>query len=374
MLAYFKDQKQAMIDEIIELVNYETPSRVKFAVDALGAVMAEKLQHLGAHLTHFPQSEVGDLLLATWNAEAEGKPILFLVHIDTVWDIGTLTDFPVRIEDGLLYGPGVVDMKGGIVVMLSAIRGLIAQGQLPNRPIQVLMNTDEEIGSRHSQHLIQDIARNAALVLVMEPGTPEGALKTWRKGIATYRVYVEGQASHAGNRPEQGINAIIELSQQILKLHALNDLKYGTSVSTTLIEGGSAGNVIPANASAYLDTRFMHAQAMDKIAHEVMNLYPFTPGAKVWAEAVHHRPPMEHNALMRQTYERAKTIAQAHGITLREEGSGGGSDGNFTAAMDIPTLDGLGPQGDGLHARHEQVVISSLATRAALIAALLQTW
>lgn len=376
LLAYFETQKQAMIDLLIELISYETPTKNKAAVDQLGNVMLEKFQERGASsITRIPQTDVGDFLLAKWNEDAPGKPIMFLIHIDTVWDLGTLAERPTRIEaDGKLYGPGAVDMKGGITLVLETLRGLNELGQLPKRPIWVLMTSDEEIGSINSIPMLREIARNVGLVLVMEPGTKEGALKTWRKGLATYRLQVEGRAAHAGNAPEQGVNAIVELSQQILKVNQLNDLRNGTSVSVTMIDGGSAGNVIPAAASAYIDTRVLTMRAHETLREGIFDVQPNIPGAKVWIEEIHAREPMEHNDLMKATFAQCKAIGEKHGLTVREDGSGGGSDGNITAAMGIPTLDGLGPQGDGLHAIHEQVVLNSLPTRATLLAGMLIDW
>ncbi len=376
LLAYFETQKQAMTDLLIELISYETPTKNKAAVDVLGNVMMQKFQERGASsITRIAQTDVGDFLLAKWNEDAPGKPIMFLIHIDTVWDLGTLAERPTRIEDdGKLYGPGAVDMKGGITLVLETIRGLNELGQMPNRPVWVLMTSDEEIGSVNSIPVLRDVAKNVGLVLVMEPGTKEGALKTWRKGLATYRLHVEGRASHAGNAPEQGINAIVELSQQILKVNQLNDLKNGTSVSVTMLEGGTAGNVIPASASAYIDTRVLTMRAHESLREGIFDVNPFIPGAKVWIEEIHSREPMEHNDQMKATFAQCKAIGEKYGVTVREDGSGGGSDGNITAAMGVPTLDGLGPQGDGLHAIHEQVVLSSLPTRATLLAGMLKDW
>ncbi|GAB4521325.1 MAG: M20 family metallopeptidase [Anaerolineae bacterium] len=375
LLQYFEGQTQAMVDLCIDLINYETPTKDKALVDKLGQVMEDHFHALGASsVTRFPQANVGDFLLAKWNENAPGKPIMFLIHIDTVWPEGTLAERPPYIEDGILYGPGAVDMKGGITQVLTTLRGLNELGQMPNRPIWVLMTSDEEIGSVYSIPQLEALAPEVGMVLVMEPGTKEGALKTWRKGLATYHLHVEGRPSHAGNAPEQGINAIIELAQQSLRIHALNDYKNGTSVSVTMVEGGSAVNVIPAHASAKIDTRVLSMQAMEQVRTALLNLEPFLPGAKVIVEATHSRPPMEHNDLMKATFAQCKALGEKYGVTVREDGSGGGSDGNITAAMGVPTLDGLGPQGDGLHALHEHVVISSLAQRCTLLAAMLKDW
>jgi glutamate carboxypeptidase len=375
LLTYFQSRQQQMVDFLTTLVAYETPTTDKAAVDKLGAFMETQFRELGATVTRLAQEKVGDFLLAKWNENAPGKPIMFLIHIDTVWPLGTLAERPTRIDDeGRLFGPGAIDMKGGITVALSAVRGLVERGELPPRPIWVLMTSDEEVGSVYSEPVIREVAAQCGLVLVMEPATKEEALKTWRKGVGTYTVTVEGRPSHAGNAPEQGINAVIELAQQALRLHALNDLKNGTSVSVTVFHGGSATNVIPAKASAEVDVRTLNARAWDEIGAQITNLTPFIPGAKVSVTPGHARGPMEHNDQMKRTFAQCKAIGERYGLTVREDGSGGGSDGNFTAHMGIPTLDGLGPQGDGLHALHEHVVLASLPRRATLLAAMLKDW
>jgi glutamate carboxypeptidase len=376
LLTYFQGQKQAMVDFLTTLVNYETPTTDKNYVDQLSAFMENEFRSLGAtSVTRFPQEKVGDMLLAKWNEAAAGKPILFLIHIDTVWPAGTLAERPVRIdEEGKLFGPGAIDMKGGITAALWSIRGLIERKEMPERPVWVLMTTDEEVGSIYSEPIIRETAAQCGLVLVMEPATKEEALKTWRKGVGSFSVSVEGRPSHAGNAPEQGINAVVELAQQTLKLNGLNDLKNGTSVSVTVVHGGSATNVIPAKAVAEVDVRTLTARAWDDISNQILNLTPFIPGAKVSASMRSARGPMEHNDQMKRTFAQCKAIGESYGLTVREDGSGGGSDGNFTAHMGIPTLDGLGPQGDGLHALHEHVVLNSLPRRATLLAGILKDW
>jgi len=373
---YFVNQQQAMIDLLTEIVNFETPSRNKAAVDELVDHLEAKLNAMStSSVTRMPQQEVGDFLLAKWNENAPGKPIMAMMHMDTVWPIGTLAERPVTLDgEGRLFGPGAVDMKAGITTLLTAIQGLMNREELPQRPIWALFTSEEEISSPYSTAVIQDLAQHCGLILVMEPGTSDGALKTRRKGLASYNIHVTGRASHAGNEPEQGVNAIIELAQQMLKLHKLNSLKYGTSVSVTLTEGGSAQNVIPAKASAYVDTRVLTMQEMERVKAAIMDLYPTMPGAEVVVEPGKVRPPMEHNDLMQQTFAQCKAIAEEHGLTVREESVGGGSDGNTTAAMGIPTLDGMGSYGGGLHALDEHVLISSLSHRATLIAAVLKDW
>ncbi len=361
-----------MLDLLAELVQRESFTREKESVDLLVDYMEGRFHSLGASsVQRFPQRDVGDFLLAKWNEQATGKPFLFLAHADTAHPIGSLAKMPIRTEDGRFYGPGALDMKAGTVIALEAIGALQESDQMPQRPIHFLLNTDEEIGSPYSEALIKEQAANCELALVMEPATKEGAIKTWRKGGGKYTLTIEGRAAHAGIAPQEGINAIIEFAQQALEINRLNDLKYGTSVSITLVEGGSAGNVIPARVRAHIDTRVMTLAAMDNLHAALTNLYPKMPGATVNCVRGSQRPPMERRPGL---FEKAAEIGERHGVALYEDGSGGGSDGNFTAAIGIPTLDGLGAHGDGAHAPHEHVIIDSLQRQATLIAAILQQW
>lgn len=376
LLSYFQSQRDWMVDTLTTLVNFETPTKDKAAVDKLGAHLEAEFRALGASaITRYPIAGAGDVVLARWNEDAPGKPIMFLIHIDTVWPLGTLAERPVHIDgDGRLFGPGAVDMKGGITIVLSALRGLRELGQMPNRPIWVLMTTDEEIGSVYSSPIIRELSVQTGLVLVMEPATIDEALKTQRKGVATYRVEIEGLPSHAGNAPEKGINAITELAQQVMQIHSFNDLRRGVSVNVTMVEGGSATNVIPAHVTAYVDTRAITVSQWNETDEKVLGLTPFVPGAKVAVQRINGHTPMERNETMQRQYAQVKRIGEAEGLLIREDSSGGGSDGNTVASLGVPVLDGLGPQGDGLHALHEHVVVASLARRSTLIAAMLRDW
>lgn len=376
LLQYFQGQKARMTDLLTALVQYETPTLGKEHVDKMGAFLESQFRELGASsVTRYPKEKVGDLLLAKWNETAPGKPIMFLIHIDTVWELGTLALRPVRIDDdGRLFGPGAIDMKGGITVTLSAIRGLVERGEMPHRPVWVFMTTDEEVGSIYSRDHIEELCVQCGIVLVMEPATIDEAMKTFRKGIATYRLDIEGLPSHAGNAPEKGINAIVEFAQQAMKLRGMNDLQHGTSVNVTMVNGGSATNVIPAKCTAFVDTRATTVQSWKETYDAMMSLTPFTPGAKLSVEKINGHVPMERDDTMRKMFAQAKAIGERHGLTITEDGSGGASDGNTVASKGIPVLDGLGPQGDGLHALHEHVVLNSLPRRSTLLAAMLKEW
>lgn len=374
LLAYCRERTDDIVELLTTLTEYETYTVEKAAVDKFGAYLAGMLKNLGAQVESIPRDQVGDILLAKWNADAPGKPITFVGHMDTVWPLGTLAERPVRIEDGRLYGPGSIDMKAGLAVMVSAIKALRDRGEFPDRPIWALITSDEEIGSTHSQDLIIEIAQQSGLCLVVEPATPEGAVKTWRKGVTDFRLKITGRASHAGGAPEAGINAVVELAQQIVRLNALNDLKNGTSVSVTMANGGHTNNVIPDHAEAYVDVRFLKQEEASRIRDAVDSLYPLLPGAQLEVMQGDERPPLERDDQMRQTFKQLKAIGETLGISLMEDGSGGGSDGNFTASIGTPTLDGMGPTGEGLHALHENVLVSSLPDKTALLAALLRNW
>ncbi len=374
LLEFFYARTEEMVERLERLVQFETPTSNKEYVDRLGDTIAELCESMGGTVTVYPQETVGDLRLATWNADAPGKPIMVLCHLDTVWPIGTLSTMPLRRNGELLYGPGALDMKGGVVIGLEAVRGLVDRGALPNRPIWLLFNGDEETGSTSSREEICALARQCGLVLVMEPAAAGEGLKTWRKGIARYTVYTKGRASHSGNAPEAGINAVIEAAHQALILHELNDLPKGTSVSVTVIHGGIAMNVIPPEATLQVDVRFMKATEAERVDRAIKSLQPVLPGAEVSVDGCIDRGPMERDDQMVRAFQQAQAIGRSIGLEFGEDGSGGASDGNFTAAMGIPTLDGMGAGGIGLHAAHEQVVMRSLPRRAALVAQMMIDW
>lgn len=370
---YFDQRTEALLEYIQTLMRFESPTNNKPLVDALGQHLQQELTTLGADVTVHPCEEVGDNILAKW--PGTGKPILILSHLDTVWPAGTLDHvIPMKRDDYRLYGPGSIDMKGGIAIALEAIRGLQALDAFPERPIWFLMTTDEERGSIHSRDLIVETAQQCGLVLVTEGAAGGGSLKTWRKGIANYWVTATGRASHAGNAPEAGINAIIETAHQALAMHALNDLRNGTSVSVTQIEGGSAPNVIPAEATVYADVRFLLNEEAERVDAAIKGLEPATLGAELSIRGGVNRYPMQRDAMMIETFGQAKRIAAEMGMELLEDGAGGVSDANFTAAAGIPTLDGLGGQGDGAHSVDEHLLIGSLPRFTALMAALLKDW
>jgi glutamate carboxypeptidase len=375
LLDFFREHNDEIIDFTKELVIRESPSNDKVAVDALGAFIIDHLRDTGAQVEVFPRQDVGDLIYAAWNANLPGPPILLMGHIDTVWPVGTLADMPLW-QDGLrLYGPGILDMKAGIALIVKVIALLHLHGGLPRRPIWALFNTDEEIGSRQSRDLIEKVAANAGLALVFEPATEGETVKTARRGMARYTVYIEGRPAHSGLEPDKGVNAIHEAAFQILRIAEWNAPEQGTSVAVNLIEGGTAANIIAPHAEFLVDMRFSTQAEADQLTTLIEDLQPVQDGIRLLVRRdPGGRPPMERNGCMIRTFEQFARLAGQLGLSTAEELDGAGSDANFTAALGIPTLDGLGARGAGMHAENEHILISSLPRRAALLASMLQNW
>lgn len=373
-LAYFTQRRDQIVATIREFVEMESPSDNKPAVDRLSAVVAAKCAALGGTVNVHPASEFGNHLQVDFVSKVSGKPVLLLGHYDTVYPLGTLASMPCRVADDKLTGPGVLDMKSGIALMLSALAALKEwHGGLP-RPVTVLLVSDEEVGSDSSRAITESLAKKSQAVLVLEPSYGrEGAVKTARKGVGEYHVKVTGKASHAGLDFTKGVNAIVELARQIEKVTDFTDLKKGLTVNVGIVSGGSRTNVVPAEAAAQVDVRIARMKDAAGIDKKMRALRPFNRKCKVEVTGGVNRPPMERNAGVAALYGKAVAIARDLGWKLGEAAVGGGSDGNFTAGLGIPTLDGLGGVGDGAHAAHEHIVISELPRRAALVAGLIET-
>ena len=371
---YYQEHIGDIVDLTTTLANFESPTGSKSHVDAVGVFIEKELIASGAQVERMARTDAGDLLLAKWNATSPGLPILFVLHMDTVWPLGTLATRPVQVEGDKLIGPGTYDMKASIALIVTVMRTLRSHDTLPDRPIWAFINSDEETGSVHSQTVIEQMAKQAGLALVMEFAAKNEGLKTWRKGVGHYTLRIGGRGSHAGNAPEKGINAVLEAAHQTLRITDLAAMDKGTSVSVTVLNGGTAVNVIPDSASLRVDVRFSTKAEADRVMAGLQTLTPVLPGATLALTVDSFRGPMEHDETMIRTFAVAQRIAAGHGIELSEDGSGGGSDGNFTAALGIPTLDGLGAHGDGAHALHEHCLIPSLARRATLLSALICEW
>ena len=304
-------------------------------------------------------------MLVRFQASSRDR-ILLLGHTDTVWPAGEIVKRPFKIESGRATGPGVFDMKAGIVLMWMALRAL------KERPVTVLLTSDEEAGSTSSRNWIEAEAGKSRAVLVLEPSLPGGALKTARKGVGRFTVKAIGRAAHAGIDPERGVNAIEEISRQILKLQNMTDPVRGTTVTVGVVQGGTRSNVIPADAAADVDVRIASLEEAERVATMIRALTPELAGARLEVRGGITRPPMERTTDTDRLFRDATRIAAQLGIDLKEGSTGGASDGNLTLALGIPTLDGLGAVGGGAHAVDEWVDVESLPQRAALIAGLIE--
>ena len=367
---------QEMVDLLGELVCLESPSDDTPSLERFAA----RLQSLFSVFGNIERIATGDpqrgphlrLTLDGHTGDGDGQHAVALCHYDTVWSLGTLERIPFSVDAaGVARGPGCFDMKGGIVVLYFALQALRVRGLRPARPLKVLFTCDEEVGSPTSRALIESTATGAAVAYVLESPLPGGTLKTARKGTGDFVVRIVGRAAHAGVEPQKGISATGELAHQILALHALNDYAVGTTVNVGVVQGGTRPNVVAAEAEAQVDIRVETLAEADRLEAAIRGLQPHLPGAVLEIDGGLNRPPMERSAAMAALFEQARRNAAAMGVDLQEGSTGGGSDGNFTAAMGVPTLDGLGPEGEGAHAAHEHVDTDSFPRRVALLAGLL---
>jgi len=364
-----------MLATLRRFVTAESPSLEKAAADRCCDVIAEEWNKCGAHVERIAQRHRGDLLRIA-HAPSKSRPsnqLLVLGHYDTVYASGTLARMPFRAKGSKAYGPGAFDMKAGIVQALFALQA-IQQAEIPLRKRLVfLWTSDEEIGSESSRNFFETEARRSDAVLVLEPSFgPRGLLKTARKGVGEAELIVHGRASHAGLAPQEGINAIHELARQLARIEGWNDFHRGVTINAGIIEGGTRTNVIPERARAVLDLRALRVSDMRRLESRVHALRPLQRGARLEISGGFDRPPLERK-MSASLFARAKSLAKQMNLFLGECTVGGGSDGNFTAALGIPTLDGLGAVGDGAHSSREHVLINTMPARAALLAALLAT-
>jgi glutamate carboxypeptidase len=371
LLDYFNTRLPAMLDAIRRVVEEETPSGDKARLDAFAARLAQRYTEAGAVATLIANPDAGDhIQVQLMPANVAGQPPgLVLCHYDTVWPVGSLATHPFRIEEGKAYGPGIFDMQSSLVLVDFALQALRDLGLTPPRPLHILITSDEEVGSTTSRAHIEAAARAAAYVLVLESPLPGGVLKTARKGVGEFWLEITGRAAHAGVEPEKGIHAVEEAAHQILRLHALNNPAAGTTVSVGVIAGGSASNVIPAQVRMEIDTRTWSQSEADRVEQAIRGLQPEVPGAQLAIRGGWNRPPLERSATQ-ALYERVRALGEALGMELGEGNTGGGSDGNFTGALGVPTLDGLGVPGAGAHADHEHIEVERIAASAALLVAM----
>lgn len=367
--AYFQDRQDDMVTLLKEAASLETPSDHPPSLKAFAQWWAGLLRAIRGVEAEILFDGDYPCVRAFLPSPRGGKPVLWLAHFDTVWPLSSLKRMPLRDEGDRLFGPGVFDMKGGLIQGFFALRYLAEHGEA-HPPVVFLCTSDEEIGSHHSRTAIEKEARESRAVLVLEPPVgEEGLLKTWRKGIADYRIRVKGRSAHAGGEPEKGRSAIRELARIILEVESWTDVQAGLTVNVGVVRGGTRPNVVPEEAEGEVDVRVMDEGQARMIDERMKTLAPSGDGLLVEVTGGLNRPPMERRhteALFRIAREAGDTL----GLRLQETGTGGGSDGNFTAAMGIPTLDGLGAVGDGAHAQHEHIWKSRLPERAGLLAAL----
>jgi glutamate carboxypeptidase len=371
--AQVREKNQLVI--LKSLVELESPSDNKAAVDRCTDLVAKAVTSLGGRVRRHRRRDAGDILEARFEPpkarQRSGKPILVLGHLDTVWPLGTLAQMPFKIEKGRAWGPGVLDMKAGVAMALTAL-DLLREQNLPRHPVILLLIGDEETGSHTSRALTEKTAGKCETVYVLEPAQGiDGAYKTARKGIATFKVHVSGIAAHSGVNFEQGHSAIAELARQVPVIEGFTDLRRGVTVNVGTIHGGTRSNVIAAEAWAEIDARIVRAADFSSLDRRIKNLRVRDKGCVLKIDGGLNRPPMERTRATVALYRRAATLAAGMGFDLQEAASGGGSDGNFTSALGIPTLDGMGAVGEGAHAKNESVLLSELAPRTALLAAML---
>jgi glutamate carboxypeptidase len=374
LLAHLRSRQGEMVDLLSRLARLESPSLVPATQGPVFDLLSAELAELGYRVRRLPggRERSGGQLLAVPQARRRGLPLqLLLGHVDTVWEEGTLARMPVTLTDGRLAGPGVFDMKGGLVQAVFALRALRELGLEPPAAPALFLNSDEEVASVDSERQIIRLARRMQRVFVLEPALGvEGKLKTARKGICRFVVRVHGRASHAGLAPEEGASAIVELAHVILALQALSDPARGITVNVGVIEGGVRDNVIAPFARADVDVRVLTRADAAAVERAIRGLSPVTPGTRIEVEMPTDRAPLERTPRNQALYRQAVEAARELGLDLAEGTAGGGSDGN-TTSLHAATLDGLGAVGDGAHAVHEFVFVDRLPERAALLALLL---
>jgi len=369
---YFRSRQGELVHLLKQIVALESPTDDKKAVDACVSFVARELKRAGCKVTPYPQPDTGDLTVAEFapgRLKDADDEILVLTHIDTVWPVGKIAAMPFYVQGHRLYGPGVLDMKAGLVMLLASLRALHGLNAKPQKRITVFVNAAEETGSDASTELIRKLARRASLVLCLEPALPGGALKIERKGRLVVRLDVRGRSAHGGT-PEKGVSAIEELVAQIARFKRLRTGE--TTVNVGLIGGGEKPNLVAESAWAVLDIRFWKAADRDRVLRLLRESVPALRGARIKVSVESSTPPLEKTMASEKLLVRAQEIAGGLGLTLKAGKTGGGSDASIAAGLGIPTLDGLGPDGDGLHAEHEHLLIPSLVERTALLTELLK--
>ncbi|HEY7544597.1 MAG TPA: M20 family metallopeptidase [Blastocatellia bacterium] len=373
LLSYFEARRAEILELIKWLVNQESMSREAEANRRIAENFGEQFSRFGADVEIIREPNSGAILIARCNSKSNEKQLLIVGHLDTVWPIGTLAERPFRIEGDRAYGPGIFDMKAGAAIAAYALGAIKELNGEAKRPVTVLLTCDEETGSHYSRDVIEEEGRRSRAALVLEPPIPGGIIKTGRKGVGEFEVIVRGRPAHAGNDPRGGISAVTEIAHQILAINALNDYDRGTTLNVGVVRGGVLSNVIAAEARAAVDLRFETVAEGERIIEAMQHLSPVLEGARIEVRGGINRPPLVRTEDIGLLFDHAKRMAAEVGFTLEEGAVGGGSDGNFIAALGVPVLDGLGVDGAGAHAEHEHIVISDIPRRAAMLTKLIET-
>lgn len=369
LLNYLEMQEDKIVNDLYKVVKAESPSKNKKLTDLCGEIIQEIVtQRVGGEIEVFPQENRGDHFKFTIG---KGKQkVLICGHYDTVWEKGSL---PIKIENAKFYGPGVFDMKGGLIQSIWAIHTLLKKREFPNIELTFLFTSDEEIGSQTSRELIEQEALNSDVVLIPEsPVEQTGEVKTARKGVGIYQLEIFGKATHAGNSHESGRNAVTELAHQIIHLENLTNYEIGTTVNVGVIKGGTKTNVVPDYATAMIDFRVETVEEATRMVNKMQSLKPISKGVEIKLTGGLNRPPMVKTDKTEALFKKVKTAGELVGLQIEEKLAGGGSDGNFTAMLGIPTIDGLGVVGGGAHAKNEHIVLDELPKRVAMFAELLK--
>ena len=372
-VARLERKLEEILERVSALVRQESPTSRYDAVSAIQEMVAGWAEELEGRVERHAPSGSGGVLEARFGNPEDGRrPVLLLGHLDTVWPMGTLARMPWRVEEGWAFGPGVLDMKAGVVMALEAMR--LVREVDADRPVVLLLSGDEETGSHHSRGLIEEIAKGCRAAFVLEPAQgPQGAYKTARKGVGQFRLEITGVPSHSGVDFGAGHSAVRELAWQIEQISAMTDLKLGTTLNVGVVGGGTQSNVVPAAAWAEIDLRVKTVADADAVTQRLQALKARDPLCTLRVTGGLNRPPMERTEGTAALFAQAKELAAGLGFALEEAATGGGSDGNFTSALGVPTLDGMGAIGNGAHAENESIRIDSLVTRTALLAAMIAT-
>lgn len=369
-ISYFQQNRERIVELLEELVKMESPSLNKPSCDKLAIFLWDQFTSSGIKATILEQQKVGNFLRVEFGQGEE--QILVLCHLDTVWSLGEVKRRPVRRQGDKLYGPGAYDMKGGICLALFSLKAIKELGLSLDKRVVIIINSDEEIGSHSSRLLIEAEAKASKAVLCLEPSLPGGKLKTSRKGVGVFTLRIKGRAAHTAGDYDQGVSAIHELAHKILRIHKLSNPRRGLTLNVGRVEGGTLSNVVAAASEAEIDLRFIEPADGEKVVQRLHNLRPRLPGISLEISGGINRPPLLPTPQNQKLFKRAQEIALSE-LNLRLEGgmSGGGSDANFTSALGVPTLDGLGVDGDGAHSVDEFVLLPSLVERGALLTELL---